>query len=57
MSRRKLSERNTRKLQRLGSSISVTLPVEIVRKLKWREKQKVKVRQVGKKVVIEDWEG
>ena len=56
MSRRKLRERNTRKLSRMGtSSLGLTLPVEIVRKLRWRRKQKVVVRRVGKRIIIEDW--
>jgi len=48
MARRKLNERNTRKLFRTGrgSSVAVTLPIEIVRELKWREKQKVVVHPV-----------
>jgi antitoxin component of MazEF toxin-antitoxin module len=57
MSRRKLSERNIRKLSRVGrgASISVTLPIEIIRQLKWREKQKVVVKKIGNRIVIEDW--
>lgn len=59
MARRKLDERNIRKLSKTGGgrSISVTLPIEMVRNLKWREHQKVVVTQQGKKLVIEDWEG
>jgi bifunctional DNA-binding transcriptional regulator/antitoxin component of YhaV-PrlF toxin-antitoxin module len=57
MSRRKLHERNIRKLSRTGKgrSISVVLPIEIIRNLKWQEKQKVVVTQRGKKIVIQDW--
>lgn len=57
MARRKLENRNIRKLHRTGrgGSISVTLPIEFVRALKWREKQKVVVKKRGKKLVIEDW--
>ncbi len=57
MARRKLSEKNIRKLTRSGSgkSIGLTLPIEIVKKLKWREKQKVVVHLFGKKIIIEDW--
>ncbi|PLX27280.1 hypothetical protein C0583_04105 [Candidatus Parcubacteria bacterium] len=54
--RRKLEEKNIRKLVKTGgSSITVTLPIEIVRKLKWREKQKVVVEQKGSTIVIKDW--
>lgn len=38
MSRRKLKDRNTRKLFTRGSSTAITLPIEIVRKLKLRKK-------------------
>ena len=57
MPRRSLREQNIRKLTRMGGgkSFGLTLPISIVRKLKWRERQKLVVRQRGKKVVIEDW--
>ena len=57
MARRKLEDRNIRKLVRTGrkGSISVTIPIDIVRELKWREKQKVVVKKRGKGVVIVDW--
>ena len=38
-----------------GSSYGVTLPIEMVRKLKWKEHQKVVVTLRGKKLSIEDW--
>ena len=54
---RKLGKQEIRKLTKVGKqSIAVTLPIEIVRELKWREKQKVVVKKSGSKVVIEDWE-
>ncbi len=57
MARRKLNKRNIRKITRVGgTSLSVTIPVEFTRKLKWREKQKVVVKLRGKKLTIEDWE-
>lgn len=56
MPRRTLKERTTRKLLKIGNgSIAVTLPIEMVRNLKWREKQKVTVRQEGNKLIIKDW--
>lgn len=56
MARRKLKYKNIRKLSRIGDrSIGLTLPIEMVRKLKWREKQKVVVKLRGKKITIEDW--
>ena len=58
MSTRKLEEKNIRKLTRMGregSSLGMTLPKELVKELNWRERQKVTVRKVGKKLIIEDW--
>ncbi len=57
MARRKLNKRNIRKITRVGgTSLSVTIPVEFARKLKWRERQKVVVKLRGKKLTVEDWE-
>lgn len=55
MARRKLEDKNTRKILKSGDSYAVTLPIEMVRELKWREKQKIKVRKSGSKIIIEDW--
>lgn len=56
MSRRKLEDREIRKLsKRTNSTYAVTLPVEIIRELKWKNKQKLVVRRSGKKIIIEDW--
>ncbi|MCR4325291.1 MAG: hypothetical protein NUV59_00605 [Patescibacteria group bacterium] len=57
MARRKLESRNIRKLTRTGTgrSISLTLPIEYVRALRWQDRQKVVVRKSGKKLIIEDW--
>lgn len=49
MPRRKLNERSIRKLFKIGKiSLAVILPIEAVRKLKWREKQKVVVKNQGR---------
>jgi len=55
MTRRKIENRNTRKIFKSGESYAVTLPVEIIRDLGWREKQKITVKKKGKKIIIEDW--
>ncbi len=56
MSRRKLKDRSIRKLQKQANgSTTVSLPVELVRELKWKGKQKVVVKKRGKGLVIEDW--
>lgn len=58
MPRRKINNRDIRKLTKLGGqSIAVTIPIDIIRELKWQERQKVTVRKSGKKLIIEDWEG
>ena len=57
MARRKLEEKNVRKLTRMGAgkSIGLTLPIEIVKKLGWKERQKVVVSLRGKNITIKDW--
>ncbi|MDO8461140.1 MAG: hypothetical protein Q7S38_01715 [bacterium] len=56
MANRSLREKNVRKITKVGGkSFSITLPIEIIKKLGWREKQKVTVNLRGKKVVTEDW--
>lgn len=56
MARRKLADKNVRKIIKLGYSYAVTLPIEIVGELNWREKQKVVVKKKGQSVVIADWQ-
>ena len=54
--RRKLKEKNIRKITRVGrGSLAVTLPIEMVQKLKWKERQKVVLSLRGKKITISDW--
>jgi len=56
MGRRKEKESQIRKLARIGGgSLSVTLPIELVTKLGWREKQKVKVKYSRGRLIISDW--
>ena len=56
MARRKSTEKHIRKLTRVGKfSMSVTIPIEYIKELKWRERQKVVVNKKGKKLIIEDW--
>ncbi|TRZ78508.1 AbrB/MazE/SpoVT family DNA-binding domain-containing protein [bacterium] len=56
MGRRKLEENGIRKIIKSGRSYAVTIPIEMMRELDWRCKQKVVVRKSGKKIIIEDWE-
>lgn len=56
MPRRILEERNIRKLCKTsGGSVFVTLPIEMVRELKWRKDQKVVVTKKGKILTIKDY--
>lgn len=51
-------DKSIRKITKLGKwSYGITLPIDIVRKLKWKERQKVVVKLRGKKISIEDWPG
>ncbi|MCF7846292.1 MAG: AbrB/MazE/SpoVT family DNA-binding domain-containing protein [Candidatus Peribacteraceae bacterium] len=54
--RRPLKQKSTRKIFSRGGSYAVTLPIEIVKELKWREKQKVVIKKRGKGILIVDWE-
>ncbi|MDC1205375.1 AbrB/MazE/SpoVT family DNA-binding domain-containing protein [Candidatus Pacebacteria bacterium] len=53
----KFEDRNIRKLTKIagGASYGVTLPIEYVREFKWREHQKLVIKKVGKRLIIEDW--
>ncbi len=56
MARRKVEDSNVRKLTKIGAkSLGLTLPIEIMRELGWREKQKVAVKVERKKIIISDW--
>lgn len=56
MGRRKSSEHHIRNLTKLGKrSLAVTLPIELIRALGWRERQKVVVKRRGKSLRITDW--
>jgi len=52
---RKLRNKNIRKIMRNGNSRVVSIPVEYLNQLKWREKQKVIVKKRGKSIIITDW--
>lgn len=56
MANRKGDERGVRKLKKIGAgSIGMTLPIDMVRDLGWREKQKVVVTRVRGGLLIRDW--
>jgi len=48
--------KSIRKLTKLGGhSLGVTIPIDIVRDLRWKERQKVVVEKRGKTILIKDW--
>lgn len=56
MANKRAEERGIRKLTKQGgASIGITLPIEMVRDLGWREKQKVVVSRVRGGLMIRDW--
>ena len=57
MARQEIQNRNIRKLTRTGrgASVSITLPIEFIRELGWKDRQKVVVEKAGKTLVIKDW--
>jgi len=55
MADKKYDQRNIRKVTRNGGSFSISIPVEILKKLGWQEHQKVVVKKVRGGVVIRDW--
>jgi len=56
MTTRKAKDKNIRNLTRVGkTSLSVTIPIDFVKKLGWRERQKVILSLQGRKIIIKDW--
>lgn len=50
-----MKNKNTRKLTKIaGHSVAVVIPINLVKGLKWREKQKVQVKRVARGVKITD---
>ena len=53
---RKTNKTEIRNIRQSGGSYYITLPIAIVRKFGWEERQKVTVRPMpGKKIEIKDW--
>jgi hypothetical protein len=59
MTRRKIEESYIRILTKVsgGTSYSVTIPIEYIRKLKWRSKQELQVKFYQDRIIIRDWKG
>ena len=57
MARRNIEERHIRSLNKTGGGKSyiITIPIEHIRKLGWRSKQKLTVKRYGDGILIQDW--
>jgi antitoxin component of MazEF toxin-antitoxin module len=57
MTRRKNEENYIRSLMKIskGSSYAITIPIEYIRKLKWKSKQKLEVKFFRDHIIIRDW--
>jgi len=55
MPRRKIGKENIRNIQKSGDMYHINIPIELMRKLKWQERQKVVVTKFGKGLRIKDW--
>jgi len=54
MPRRSFEERNIRVLFRFAKrSFALTLPIEMLRDLGWQERQRIRIRKMGKRIIIE----
>jgi len=59
MGRHKIEEQNVRKLFKIGNgSYSLTIPIDIIRRFDWQEKQKLTIEadDKRKRIIIKDWE-
>ncbi len=45
MHRRELENKNVRKIFKSGDSYAVTLPMELIKELGWRDNQKIEVKK------------
>jgi len=55
MTRRKTEDKNIRKILKNGDSYAVTVPIEIMLALNWKEKQKVVVKKIRGGFSVRDW--
>jgi hypothetical protein len=59
MARKKLENRNIRKLSQVGNgkTYTITIPIEIIREFGWQRKQRLVIEKDGKNKIIKisDW--
>ena len=60
MPRRKIEGKNIRSLNKTshGRSYSVILPIDVIRRWRWKNRQKLqlKIDEKNERIIIEDWE-
>lgn len=56
MGRRKVGQEHIRSLQKSHGTYTVSLPIELVRELRWQEKQRLVItRSASGKLTLEDY--
>ncbi len=57
MGRRKVEDSDIRSLTKIagGTSYAIVIPKEYIKKLKWRERQKLVLKLYGERIIISDW--
>jgi len=59
MPRRKIEDKNVRSLVKTsgGKSYGITLPIDAIRKFRWKNRQKLQltIDERGKRIIIKDW--
>ena len=59
MGRKKVENRNVRKLAKVGggATYAITLPIDTIRLFGWKEKQKliIETDKIRKRIIIKDW--
>jgi len=58
MGRRSVKDSNIRSLTKIagGTSYAIVIPKEYIKKLKWKERQKLVLKLHGEQITISDWE-
>ncbi|PIR87979.1 MAG: hypothetical protein COU10_01715 [Candidatus Harrisonbacteria bacterium CG10_big_fil_rev_8_21_14_0_10_45_28] len=61
MARRKIENKNVRSLTKTsgGRSYSISLPIDVIRRWRWKNRQKVQltIDDKRRRIIIEDWKG
>jgi len=56
MARRESNKEKIRNIQNSKGTYYISMPIDLMRELGWRERQKVEVTKFGKdKIIIKDW--